>query len=84
MTLVSRIDFTKYTHIHYAFAIMTNDTVPQWVDPANTDTQLPALVSAAHKAGCKVLISVGGWSGSITFRYVVQIIIVKIVLNYIC
>ncbi|KAG2206558.1 glycoside hydrolase superfamily [Mucor mucedo] len=64
---VSSIDFSKYTHIHYAFAIMTNDTVPLWADPANTETQLPALVSAAHKAGCKVLISVGGWSGSITF-----------------
>lgn len=66
--LVSSIDFTKYTHIHYAFAIMTEGNTPQWTDQSNTDSQLAELVSAAHKSSAKVLISVGGWSGSITFR----------------
>jgi chitinase len=46
---------------------MTNGTTPQWTDPSNTDSQLPALVSAAHKSNAKVLVSVGGWSGSISF-----------------
>lgn len=47
---------------------MTNSSTPQWTDPENTDTQLSALVDAAHKSNTKVLISVGGWSGSISFR----------------
>ncbi|GAA5811546.1 hypothetical protein MFLAVUS_004984 [Mucor flavus] len=64
---ISSIDFTKYTHIHYAFAIMTEGNTPQWTDQSNTDSQLAELVSAAHKLSAKVLISVGGWSGSITF-----------------
>ncbi|KAG2233591.1 hypothetical protein INT48_009378 [Thamnidium elegans] len=59
---VSNIDFTKYTHIHYAFAIMTEGNTPQWTDQSNTDSQLAELVSAAHKSNTKVLISVGGWS----------------------
>lgn len=64
---VSDIDFTKYTHIHYAFAIMTKGDVPEWTDDNAVDSQLPALVSAAHKSNAKVLISVGGWTGSISF-----------------
>lgn len=67
---VSKIDFKTYTHIHYAFAIMTSGNVPQWTDPDSIDTQLTQLVDAAHASNSKVLISVGGWSGSITFRYV--------------
>jgi chitinase len=67
---VSKIDFKTYTHIHYAFAIMISGNVPQWTDPNSIDTQLTQLVDAAHASSSKVLISVGGWSGSITFRYV--------------
>ncbi|KAI9346359.1 glycoside hydrolase superfamily [Pilaira anomala] len=65
----SSIPFSKYTHIHYAFAIMTEGNTPKWTDDANTETQLTDLVSNAHTSNTKVLISVGGWSGSITFRY---------------
>ncbi|KAI9486143.1 MAG: glycoside hydrolase superfamily [Benjaminiella poitrasii] len=64
---VSKIQFDKYTHIHYAFAVMVNGAVPEWTDPSAVETQLSDLVSAAHKAKSKVLISVGGWSGSISF-----------------
>lgn len=49
---------------------MTSGNVPQWTDPDSIDTQLTQLVDAAHASNSKVLISVGGWSGSITFRYV--------------
>ncbi|KAI9252693.1 glycoside hydrolase superfamily [Helicostylum pulchrum] len=65
----SSIDFAKYTHINYAFAIMTKGNTPEWTDQSSTDSQLAELVSAAHKSSAKVLISVGGWSGSISFRY---------------
>lgn len=49
---------------------MTEGNTPKWTDDANTETQLTDLVSNAHKSNTKVLISVGGWSGSITFRYI--------------
>jgi chitinase len=41
--------------------------IPEWTDEATKNTQLPSLVSAAHKSNAKALISLGGWSGSITF-----------------
>ncbi|KAI7872841.1 glycoside hydrolase superfamily [Spinellus fusiger] len=64
---VSNIDFTKYTHIHYAFATVVNSATPSWSDPAQTASQLPQLVSAAHAKKAKVLISLGGWSGGLAF-----------------
>ncbi|KAI8050146.1 glycoside hydrolase superfamily [Gilbertella persicaria] len=65
--LVSNIQFDIYTHINYAFAVMVKSATPEWTDPENTNTQLPQLVAAAHKSNAKVLISIGGWSGSISF-----------------
>lgn len=65
---VSNIDFSKYTHINYAFAIMIKGSTPEWTDPQQVETQLPELVKAAHAKDAKVLISVGGWSGCLTFR----------------
>ena len=65
---VSKIDFTKYTHINYAFAIMVKGNTPEWSDPQQVETQLPQLVKAAHAKKAKVLISIGGWSGCLTFR----------------
>lgn len=47
---------------------MTSGNVPQWTDPDAIDTQLTQLVEGAHAATSKVLISVGGWSGSMSFR----------------
>lgn len=64
---VSKVDFSRYTHINYAFAIMTEGNTPVWTDPESIETELPKLVSAAHKAGAKVLTSIGGWTGSQTF-----------------
>ncbi|KAL0093210.1 glycoside hydrolase family 18 protein [Phycomyces blakesleeanus] len=64
---VSSIDFSKYTHINYAFAIMIKDATPEWTDPQQVSTQLPQLVTAAHAKNAKVLISIGGWSGCLTF-----------------
>lgn len=49
---------------------MTEGNTPVWTDPESIETELPKLVSAAHKAGAKVLTSIGGWTGSQTFRFV--------------
>ncbi|KAI8878839.1 carbohydrate-binding module family 5 protein [Backusella circina FSU 941] len=67
----SMIDFTKYTHIYYAFAIQNTGGVPTWSDSgvlaADISYGLPNLIKLAHAAGTKVMVSVGGWSGSTQF-----------------
>ncbi|KAL9557386.1 hypothetical protein MBANPS3_001410 [Mucor bainieri] len=67
----SMIDFTKYTHVYYAFAIQNTATTPTWSDSGVFDDYVqygfPKLVSLAHAAGTKVMVSVGGWSGSTQF-----------------
>ncbi|KAG1173719.1 hypothetical protein G6F70_005635 [Rhizopus microsporus] len=69
---VTKIDFSKFTNIHYAFAIMTNRSVPAWEDPQKANAQLTKLVTMAHKHKVKVLPSIGGWTGSITFSYMAK------------
>ncbi|KAI9026001.1 glycoside hydrolase superfamily [Phycomyces nitens] len=69
---VSKINFSKYTHINYAFAEMTGGDVPEWPDKKLVDVQLPQVVKAAHAKKAKVLISVGGWSGSRSFSTMVS------------
>ncbi|KAJ8652832.1 hypothetical protein O0I10_011506 [Lichtheimia ornata] len=64
---VSNIDFSSYTHINYAFAVMLHGDTPEWTDNDQVKTQLPQLVEKAHAGNAKVLISVGGWSGCLTF-----------------
>ena len=53
--------YTYLTHINYSFLIPTasGGITPDW---SNT-TQLDDLVTRAHAAGKKVLVSVGGWNG---------------------
>ncbi|KAI8364894.1 glycosyl hydrolases family 18-domain-containing protein [Choanephora cucurbitarum] len=69
--LPSKIDFKRYTHINYAFAIQNSGGNPIWQDTGVFDDYVqygfPKLISLAHQAGTKVLISVGGWSGSTGF-----------------
>ncbi|ORZ13603.1 glycosyl hydrolases family 18-domain-containing protein [Absidia repens] len=68
---VSSIDFSKYTHINYAFAILIKGATPEYTDPQQVETQLPQLVAAAHAKNAKILLSVGGWSGCLTFSTMV-------------
>jgi len=58
---ISRVDFSKFTHLNYAFALIDPNTYAltgyeSWI--------LNEVVSAAHNQGVKVLMSVGGWYGS--------------------
>ncbi len=57
----SKIDYTKYTHIMYAFAIPGTDGKIGSVD---NSASLTDLVTRAHAANVKVLLSIGGWLDS--------------------
>ncbi|KAF9335997.1 hypothetical protein BG006_010052 [Podila minutissima] len=54
------IPFDKVTHINYAFAIVRPDFRPVF----ETDHLLNRVVREAHAKGVKVLMSIGGWTGS--------------------
>jgi hypothetical protein len=54
----SKVDYSKYTHICYAFAIPGNDGNIGSVDGASVLTD---LVTRAHANNVKVLLSIGGW-----------------------
>jgi len=55
---VSDIQFSKLTHVHYAFLIPNSNGSLQGIDNVS---KMQSLVSAAHASGVKVSISVGGW-----------------------
>lgn len=57
----SKVDYSKYTHICYAFAIPGTDGNIGSVDNASVLTD---LVNRAHAANVKVLLSIGGWLSS--------------------
>lgn len=56
---VEKLQTDKLTHIMYAFLIPNQDGT---VKPLNKPEQLEAVVTKAHKDGCKVYIALGGWS----------------------
>ena len=65
---VSAIQFSKLTHINYAFLIPNSDGSLQSIDDAS---KLSSMVSSAHAAGVKALISVGGGGGGGGFAGIV-------------
>jgi chitinase len=56
---VSSVQYSKLTHINYAFLLPTSTGGLQ---PIENPAKLQSLVSTAHANGVKVLISVGGWN----------------------
>ncbi|KAI7830368.1 chitinase [Gamsiella multidivaricata] len=54
------IPFDKVTHVNYAFSIVTPDFRPVF----ETEYLLNRVVRAAHAKNVKVLMSIGGWTGS--------------------
>ncbi|PUZ27784.1 Chitinase, GH18 family [Chitinophaga costaii] len=65
---VSAIQFSKLTHINYAFLIPTTSGGYEAVEDA---AKLSSLVTSAHANGVKVLISVGGGGGGDAFHNIV-------------
>ncbi|KAI9476274.1 MAG: glycoside hydrolase superfamily [Benjaminiella poitrasii] len=67
----SRINFTLYTHIYYAFALQVQGNTPVWADDGVFDDDVEynfqTLVKLAKAAGTKVMHSVGGWTGGTQF-----------------
>lgn len=59
---VSDIPFDKLTHVNYAF-LLPDDRGDGSLQPLENPEKLKDLVSAAHRHGVKVMISVGGWNG---------------------
>ncbi|HXF10265.1 MAG TPA: glycosyl hydrolase family 18 protein, partial [Desulfuromonadaceae bacterium] len=56
---VTSIQYSKVTHINYAFLLPNSNGSLQAIDNAS---KLTNLVARAHNAGVKVSISVGGWN----------------------
>ncbi|KAF9959767.1 hypothetical protein BGZ72_008798 [Mortierella alpina] len=54
------IPFDKVTHVNYAFSVVSPDFRPVF----ETDYLLNRVVREAHQKNVKVLISIGGWTGS--------------------
>ncbi|KAL1702144.1 glycoside hydrolase superfamily [Schizophyllum commune] len=64
------IDFSKYDLLFFAFATPNQSNGLNWDD--GSQSTLKRLVSAAHGAGTKVVLSVGGWGGSYWFSNAVS------------
>jgi chitinase len=58
---VNAIQFSKLTHINYAFLIHNADGSVQWPDDVG---RMQYLVQKAHENNVKVFISVGGYGGN--------------------
>ncbi|KAH9919683.1 glycoside hydrolase superfamily [Fomitopsis serialis] len=68
----SSLDFSKFDVLLFAFATPNSSNGISW-DDGSTST-LKSLVSAAHNSGhgTKVVLSIGGWSGSQSFSQVMK------------
>ncbi|KAJ2808996.1 hypothetical protein H4R20_000464 [Coemansia guatemalensis] len=62
------IDWSRITHLHLAYAIPTDSGDITF----DGEWFLPQLVREAHKADTKVLLSVGGWTGSNRFSLLMR------------
>ncbi|KAJ1957492.1 hypothetical protein GGI12_005013 [Dipsacomyces acuminosporus] len=62
------VDFSKYTHINLAFSIPKADGTFSFED----DWAMPQIMKQLRAANVKVLMSVGGWTGSNHFSNILK------------
>ncbi|KAJ1795706.1 hypothetical protein LPJ59_004192 [Coemansia sp. RSA 2399] len=62
------IDFSKYTHVNIAFSIPRSDGTFSFED----EWALPQILKQLREGGTKVLMSVGGWTGSNLFSSILK------------
>jgi chitinase len=60
----NKIDYSKLTHINYAFALVNTNTYAPTIQTADV---LADLVNNAHQNKVRVAVSIGGWTGSAPF-----------------
>jgi len=60
---LSKVSWSKYTHLTYAFAETTPDVGALTLAGSNPDL-LPQFVQEAHLNRVNALVSIGGWTGS--------------------
>lgn len=59
------LDWSALTHINLAF--INSDANGNFINPIGNDEKLKDIIDTAHKNGVKVLISLGGWGGSVNY-----------------
>lgn len=59
-----KINFKRFHIIDFAFAFLDKNLKLAWDDTKIAPALLGRLVKAAHSQGCKVKLSIGGWTGS--------------------
>ncbi|KAJ2870666.1 hypothetical protein GGH93_005401 [Coemansia aciculifera] len=62
------LNFNKYTHVNFAFAIPTASGGLSYDNQA----AMPGIVTSLHAAGTKAIISIGGWTGSGLFSPILK------------
>ncbi|KAJ2037153.1 hypothetical protein H4S04_008638, partial [Coemansia sp. S16] len=62
------LNFNKYTHVNFAFAIPTASGGLTYDNQA----AMPGIVTSLHAAGTKAIISIGGWTGSGLFSSILK------------
>ncbi|KAG0228829.1 hypothetical protein BGW42_001909 [Actinomortierella wolfii] len=70
---VASLDMTKVTHINYGFGVLTTKTAdPTEItfDRYYDGNPMRELVKRGNASGVKILMSIGGWTGSQTFSTV--------------
>ncbi|KAJ9059075.1 hypothetical protein DSO57_1006207 [Entomophthora muscae] len=69
----SELSYHKVTHINYGFGVLKNRGDPSEIsfDKKKDDNALKEVIQGARKNNVKVLISLGGWTGSQTFSKLV-------------